>query len=96
MEWHYLSLAGLTLIAFGWFYQFSSLASKRRELQPLLPLSSAFGIALLVLDALWSNMMDVAVFNVLTFIGASLVFMADYHARNSAPAKPVKKGKRKK
>ncbi|VVB57051.1 Uncharacterised protein [uncultured archaeon] len=78
MEWHYLSIAGLTLIAFGWFYQFGMLSNKGRELTPLLPLASAAGIVLLVLDAFAAGMIDVAMFNALTFIGSALVFMAVY------------------
>ncbi len=101
MIWHYMSLAGLTLIAFGWFYQFGLLSNKGREISPMLPLANAVGIALLTLDAFGSGMIDIAMFNGLTLIGACLVFITIYSPAAmlvtlKPEAKAAKKGKRKK
>ena len=76
MQWHPLSLLGLTLIAAGWFIQFRNVTPKRHEIVTALPLLNSIGVLLLIIDSIFGGQIDLAVFNVLTMAGALLVLLS--------------------
>ncbi len=73
MELHYLSLAGLALIAVAWLLQYQKMSKGKTEVTRQFAILQAAGIALLVIDGFMSGLYDLAAMNIITCGGALLV-----------------------
>ena len=73
MEIHYLSVAGLLLIAFAWLLQYNSMKKRKQGIRKDFVAVNCVGIALLIVDGYFSGLYDIASANVLTFAGSLLV-----------------------
>ena len=73
MEIHYISAAGLALIAIAWLAQYRKMSKGKAEVSLEFVLFQAAGIAILVFDGLLSGMYDLAAMNMVTCGGALLV-----------------------
>ena len=73
MELHYISIAGLALIAIAWLLQYQKMSKSKAELAREFAIFQALGIAILVIDGLLSGMYDLAAMNLITCGGALLV-----------------------
>ena len=71
----YITIIGLLLIAGGWIAQYLSQSKGNKEIVQLLPMLNVLGIGLLVIDAYMGNAYDILAGNVITFLGAVLVFV---------------------
>jgi len=76
MAIQYLALAGLLIITAGWFSQYLSMKKGKKKVNKLFPTLNVFGSFILLLDAFQSGAIEIAIGNVLTLIGAALVFFA--------------------
>lgn len=74
MGLHYVSLAGLALIAVAWLLQYRKMSKGKMEITRQFAALQAAGIALLVIDGYMSGLYDLAAMNVITCGGALLVF----------------------
>jgi hypothetical protein len=76
MEIQYLSVFGLVFIALGWLMQYLSMSKGNGGIVREFPALNAIGSALLIISSYQGGAMDIMAGNVLTFIGALLVFTA--------------------
>ena len=73
MELHYMSIAGLALIAIAWWLQYQKMSKGKTELTREFALLQAAGIAILIIDGFLSGLYDLAAMNMITCGGALLV-----------------------
>ena len=73
MELHYLSIAGLAIIAVSWLLQYKKMSKGKMEVTREFALLQVAGIALLIIDALSGGLYDFAAMNLITCGGALLV-----------------------
>jgi len=73
MELHYISTAGLALIAISWWLQYQNMSQGKAGVSRRFALLQAAGIALLVVDGLLGGLYDLAAMNLITCGGALLV-----------------------
>lgn len=76
MEIQYLSVSGLLIITAGWIAQYLSMNKGKKEVNKLFPTLNVFGSFILMLGAFQSGAIEIAIGNILTLIGAALVFFA--------------------
>ena len=73
MEIHYISIAGLALVAIAWWMQYSQMSKGRLEVSRAFAIFQAAGILLLIIDGLMGGIYDLAAMNMVTCGGALLV-----------------------
>ena len=73
MELHYVSIAGLALIAVSWLLQYQRMSKGKTEVTREFALLQAAGIAFLIFDAFSGGLYDFAAMNMITCGGALLV-----------------------
>jgi len=73
MELHYISIAGLMLIAISWWLQYQRMSKGRSEVTREFAMLQAAGIALLVIDGFLGGLYDLAAMNLVTCGCALLV-----------------------
>jgi len=73
MELHYVSVAGLALIAISWLLQYKRMLKGKSEITREFAVLQAAGISLLIIDGLSSGLYDLAAMNMVTCGGALLV-----------------------
>ncbi len=73
MALHYVSIAGLALIAISWYLQYKGMSNGKAEIARGFAMLQAAGIALLVVDGLLGGAYDLAAMNMVTCGGALLV-----------------------
>lgn len=73
MELHYVSIAGLALIAIAWLLQYKRMLKGKPELARGFAVLQAAGIALLIIDGMLSGLYDLVAMNMVTCGGALLV-----------------------
>jgi len=73
MEIHYISIAGLALIAASWLLQYKKMSKGKMEVTREFALLQAAGIVLLIIDGLLGGLYDLAAMNLVTCGGALLV-----------------------
>ncbi len=69
----YISFIGLVLIAFGWALQFLSMKNGKKEIKKEFVIVNCIGILLLIVNAYLSGIYEIAVGNILTFLGSIAV-----------------------
>lgn len=75
MATQYLAFAGLLIIAAGWISQYLSMKKGKKEINKMFPMLNILGILILILDALQTGAIEIAIGNILTIIGAGIVFL---------------------
>ncbi|MFA6328647.1 MAG: hypothetical protein WCY41_04335 [Candidatus Micrarchaeia archaeon] len=73
MGFHYVSVAGLALIAAAWWLQYRKMSQGRLEVTREFAIFQAAGVALLVMDGFLGGAYDLAAMNLVTCGGALLV-----------------------
>jgi len=73
VEFHYVSMSGLALIAIAWYLQYSKMSKGQMEASRDFAIFQAAGIALLIIDGIMSGLYDLAAMNLITCGGALLV-----------------------
>ncbi|VVC04421.1 Uncharacterised protein [Candidatus Bilamarchaeum dharawalense] len=76
MDIKYLSVLGLVLITLGWFVQYLSISKGKKEIVKMFPALNALGILLLIIDSYIGGALDIVFGNVLTLLGALIVFIS--------------------
>ena len=74
MALHYMSIAGLALVAISWWLQYQKMSKGKTELTREFALLQAAGIAILIIVGFLSGLYDLAAMNMITCGGALLVF----------------------
>jgi hypothetical protein len=73
MELHYISMAGLLLIAVSWLLQYWKMSDGKTGVSREFAALQAAGIALLIIDGMMGGLYDLAAMNLVTCGGALLV-----------------------
>ena len=69
---HFVSVAGLALIAVAWYLQYRKMSKGEMALCRAFALFQAAGIAILIIDGLLGGLYDLAAMNMVTCGGALL------------------------
>ena len=73
MELHYVSIAGLALIAISWYLQYQKMSKGKMEITREFAMFQVAGISLLIIDGFLGVLYDLAAMNLITCGGALLV-----------------------
>ena len=73
VELHYVSIAGLALIAIAWYLQYQKMSKGKADVTRAFAALYAAGVALLVIDGLLGGLYDLAAMNLVTCGVALLV-----------------------
>jgi len=73
VELHYVSIAGLALIAVAWCLQYQKMSKGNLEITRAFAALYAAGVVLLIIDGLLGGLYDLAAMNMITCGGALLV-----------------------
>jgi hypothetical protein len=70
-----LSIIGLILIVIGWLIQASYMFKGQKTIKPLFVIAYMIGVLLLIIDGFMSNLISLAIFNLISMIVAGLVLI---------------------